>query len=40
MTTITERDSTAEHAPAIRPFRVKVPEADLDDLRARIAAVP
>ena len=38
MTTITERDSVAEQAPAIRPFRVEVPEADLDDLRRRIAA--
>ena len=25
-------------APAIRPFTIKTPEADLDDLRARIAA--
>jgi pimeloyl-ACP methyl ester carboxylesterase len=32
------RDSVAEPAPLIRPFRVEVPQADLDDLRARIAA--
>ena len=38
MTTITQRDSVAEQTPAVRPFRVEVPEADLDDLRRRIAA--
>jgi pimeloyl-ACP methyl ester carboxylesterase len=38
-TTMTERD-TALHTenPAIRPFRVDVPEADLVDLRQRLAA--
>ena len=29
---------TVETATEIRPFRVDVPEADLDDLRRRIAA--
>ena len=38
MATITERDSVAEPAPSVRPFRVHVPQADLDDLRRRIAA--
>jgi pimeloyl-ACP methyl ester carboxylesterase len=38
MATTTARDSVAEQAPLIRPFRVEVPQADLDDLRARIAA--
>src|SRR5262245_9597582 len=37
-TTTTERDNLAERAPAVRPFRVDVPQADLDDLRRRIAA--
>jgi pimeloyl-ACP methyl ester carboxylesterase len=37
MATTAARDSVAEQAPRIRPFRVDVPEADLDDLRARIA---
>ena len=36
--TTTARDSVAEQAPLIRPFRVEVPQADLDDLRARITA--
>jgi pimeloyl-ACP methyl ester carboxylesterase len=31
-------DSVAEPASLIRPFRVAVPQADVDDLRARIAA--
>jgi pimeloyl-ACP methyl ester carboxylesterase len=35
---MTERDTVLETAPAIRPFSVDVPEADLDDLRRRIAA--
>jgi hypothetical protein len=35
---MTKRDTVLETAPAIRPFRVDVPEADLDDLRRRIAA--
>jgi pimeloyl-ACP methyl ester carboxylesterase len=38
MATITQRDSVAEPAPSIRPFRVAVPESDLEDLRRRIAA--
>src|SRR4029078_1605319 len=38
MTTITERDAVAAQTAAVRPFRVEVPEADLDDLRRRIAA--
>jgi hypothetical protein len=38
MATTTARDSVAREAPLIRPFRVEVPQADLDDLRARIAA--
>jgi pimeloyl-ACP methyl ester carboxylesterase len=38
MATITTRDSVAEQAPLIHPFRVEVPQADIDDLRARIAA--
>src|ERR1700742_3244959 len=38
MATITARDGVAEQTPAVRPFRVEVPQADLDDLRARIAA--
>jgi pimeloyl-ACP methyl ester carboxylesterase len=38
MATTTARDSVAEQAPLIRPFRVAVPQADIDDLRARIAA--
>ena len=33
-TTVDERTTTA----AVRPFKVEVPQADLDDLRARIAA--
>jgi hypothetical protein len=37
-TTTTVRDSVAEQAPLIRPFRVEVPQAGLDDLRARLAA--
>src|SRR5580765_2148648 len=36
-TTMTERDAMLETA-AIRPFRVDVPDADLEELRARIAA--
>jgi pimeloyl-ACP methyl ester carboxylesterase len=38
MATLTERRSAEEQAPAVRPFRVEVPQADLDDLRARLAA--
>ena len=38
MTTITERDAVAAQTAAVRPFRVEVPQADLDDLRRRIAA--
>jgi pimeloyl-ACP methyl ester carboxylesterase len=38
MATTTARESVAEQASLIRPFRVEVPQADLDDLRARIAA--
>ena len=38
MATITRRDSVAEPAASIRPFRVAVPESDLEDLRRRIAA--
>jgi len=30
--------STVESATAVRPFRVEIPEADLDDLRGRVAA--
>ena len=37
-TTTTERDTTRETAPAVRPFRVEVPQADLDELRQRLAA--
>jgi len=37
-TTMTKRSTVQETAPAIRPFHVDVPEADLDDLRQRIAA--
>ena len=37
-TTMTERDTVPETAPAIRPFRVEVPEDDLVDLRQRITA--
>jgi pimeloyl-ACP methyl ester carboxylesterase len=36
--TITDRDAVAELDPAIRPYRVAVPDADLDDLRRRLAA--
>lgn len=35
---MTKRETVMETAPAIRPFRVDVPQADLDDLRRRIAA--
>jgi len=39
-TTMTERDTTHDTTPpAIRPFRVEVPEDDLVDLRQRIAAM-
>jgi pimeloyl-ACP methyl ester carboxylesterase len=38
MATTTARESVAEQAPLTRPFRAEVPQADLDDLRARIAA--
>src|SRR6476661_6055845 len=37
-TTITESDTMLETVSAIRPFRVDVPEADLEELRARIGA--
>jgi hypothetical protein len=38
--TLTQRDTAQETtAPAVRPFRVEVAEADLVDLRRRIAAV-
>jgi hypothetical protein len=35
---MTKRDTVLETAPAIRPFRVDVPEAELADLRRRIEA--
>jgi hypothetical protein len=35
---MTKRDTVRETAPAIRPFHVDVPEADLADLRRRIEA--
>ncbi len=35
---MTKRDTVLEAAAAIRPFRVDVPEADLDGLRRRLAA--
>ena len=40
MTTTTkiEREAGAERPVALRPFRAEVPQADLDDLRARLAA--
>ena len=38
MATATARDSVVDPSPLIRPYRVEVPQADLDDLRARIAA--
>ncbi len=34
---MTKRDTVLETAPAIRPFRVDVPQADLDDLRVLVA---
>src|SRR5687768_7400254 len=38
-TTTTFRDTAQETAAdSIRPFRVEVPQADLDDLRQRLAA--
>jgi pimeloyl-ACP methyl ester carboxylesterase len=36
--TTTQRDATSAATAAIHPFRVEVPQADLDDLRRRIAA--
>ena len=37
MTTITTaRDSVAEQPPLIRPFRVEIPDAELQDLRERL----
>ena len=40
---MTNNDITAEHPAAddsIRPFRISVPQADLDDLRDRLARHP
>ena len=37
-TSMTDRDTVLENAPAIRPFRVEVLEDDLVDLRQRITA--
>jgi pimeloyl-ACP methyl ester carboxylesterase len=36
--TTTQREATSAASAAINPFRVEVPQADLDDLRRRIAA--
>ena len=37
--TVTQRDTMQETtSPGIRPFRIDVPEADLDELRQRLAA--
>ena len=30
-------DHTGSHETGIRPFRIDIPQADLDDLRARLA---